>query len=224
MVPMAHDILPADPDLPLLHTRNYEVKSFLKDENTVLIRGAVMDRKPGGLYVPDDDEPLVMHHMIVDLTVAYPQMEIIDAAVVFEAHPHTTCTNIVDHYQKLIGLNIARGFTHRIRELFGGPRACTHTTALIQAMAPVAVQTLWSMQAVRAKMTGTSFSESVTPEERKRSLAMNLNTCHVWAEDGPNMSLISAGNELPPPLQIVRRYRELGLDASGWSEAMRPKG
>ena len=109
---MAHDILPDDPDLPLLHTRNYEVKSFLKDENTVLIRGAVMDRKPGGLYVPDDDEPLVMHHMIVDLTVAYPQMEIIDAAVVFEAHPHTTCTNIVDHYQKLIGLNIARGFTH----------------------------------------------------------------------------------------------------------------
>lgn len=223
MDPMAQNILPPDPDYPLLHTRNYEVRSFLKDENTVIIRGAVMDRKPGGLYVPDDVEPLVMHHMIVDLTVVYPQMEIVDAAVVFEAHPHTTCTAIVDHYQKLIGLNIARGFTHKIRELFGGPRACTHTTALIQAMAPVAMQTIWSMQAVKAKQSGATISEMVTPEERKRSLAMNLNTCHVWAEDGPNMTLINAGEELPPPLQIIRRFKELGKDPTGWSESMRPK-
>ena len=219
---MASSMLPPDPDLPLLHTRNYEVRSFLKNDNTVIIRGAVMDTKPGGLYVPDDDEPLVMHHMIVEIEVVYPDMTITGAKVVFEAHPHETCTAIVDHYHKLVGLSIARGFTHRVRELFGGPRACTHTTALIQAMAPVAVQTIWSMQATKAKLSGETFRGSITPEERKRSLAMNLNTCHVWAEDGPNMALVNAGEELPPPLQIIRRYRELGKDPTGWSETMRP--
>jgi len=37
-------------------------------------------------------------------------------------------------------LSIARGFTHKVRGLFGGPRGCTHTTALSQAMAPEAIQ------------------------------------------------------------------------------------
>ena len=46
----------------------------------------------------------------------------------------------------LVGLSIARGFTHRVRELFGGPRGCTHTTALLQAMAPIAMQCFWSMR------------------------------------------------------------------------------
>ena len=58
------------------------------------------------------------------------------ADVVFEAHPHTTCPAIIEHYQGLVGLSIARGFTHQVRELFGGPRGCTHTTALLLAMAP----------------------------------------------------------------------------------------
>lgn len=217
-------MLPADPDLPLLHTRNYEVRAFQKDENTVLLRGAVMDRKPGGLYVPDDDEPLVMHHMIVEICVSYPTMEIIESSVVFNAHPHTTCTNIVDHYKKLVGLNIARGFTHKVRELFGGPRGCTHTTALLQAMAPVAVQCIWSMQAIKMQQNAGAPMEPVSPEARRKAMSINLNTCHVWAEDGENMRLIDAGLPLDPPLQIMRRFKELGKDPAEWAERMRAGG
>jgi hypothetical protein len=219
---MATDMLPPDPDLPLLHTRNYEVRAFRKDDETLVLRGAVKDTKPAGLYVPDDTEPLVIHHMIVDLTVAFPSLEITDASVVFEAHPHTTCTSITDHYTKLIGLSIARGFTHRVRELFGGPRGCTHTTALLQAMAPVAVQCFWSMQVLKARETGSSPRPPVTTEERQRMMRMNLNTCHVWAEDGVNMARINAGEPLEPPLQIVRRFRELGKDPGDWVSQLRP--
>lgn len=221
---MTPDMLPADPDLPLLHTRNYEVRAFLKDENTVLLRGAVMDRKPGGLYVPDDDEPLVMHHMVVEICVRYPTMEIIESSVVFNAHPHTTCTNIVEHYQNLVGLNIARGFTHKVRELFGGPRGCTHTTALLQAMAPVAVQCIWSIQAIKMKQNADGPMAAASPEERRKAMSINLNTCHVWAEDGENMRLIDAGQPLDPPLQIIRRFKELGKDPVEWTERMRAAG
>lgn len=221
---MTPDMLPADPDLPLLHTRNYEVRAFLKDDNTVLLRGAVMDRKPGGLYVPDDDEPLVMHHMIVEICVSYPTMEIIESSVVFNAHPHTTCTNIVEHYQNLVGLNIARGFTHKVRELFGGPRGCTHTTALLQAMAPVAVQCIWSMQAIKMKQNADASLAPASTEDRRRAMSINLNTCHVWAEDGENMQLINAGLPLDPPLQIMRRFKEMGKDPHEWTERMRAAG
>ena len=86
---------------------------------------------------------------------------VIEAAeVVFEAHPHTTCVDIVESYQGLVGLSITRGFTHKVRELFGGPRGCTHTTALLLAMGPVATQCTWSMYAAEARREGKSFMAS----------------------------------------------------------------
>jgi len=210
------DMLPPDPDLPLLHTRNYEVRAFRGSNDTLVLRGAVKDDKPAGLYVPEDDQPLTIHHMIVDLEVAFPSLEITGATVVFEAHPHNTCPAITDHYTKLVGLSIARGFTHKVRELFGGPRGCTHTTALLQAMAPVAMQCFWSMQVMEARASGGNVRSSENTPERVAMMSRNLNTCHVWSEDGEQIAAIRAGRSPEPPLQIVRRYRELGRDGGEW--------
>ena len=71
--------------------------------------------------VPDDPEPLTMHHMIVELEVAFPSLQITAADVIFDAHPHTMCPVITEHYKELVGLSIARGFTHEVRQRFGGP-------------------------------------------------------------------------------------------------------
>jgi hypothetical protein len=135
------DIVPhpegVDPDTDLIHERAYVVRAYRKDAHTLLLRGAVRDQKPPGLYVPNDPEPLTVHHMIVDLHIEVPSLEIVQAKAVLQTHPHANCTRIEDHYENLVGLSIARGFTHKVRELFGGPRGCTHTTALLQAMAPV---------------------------------------------------------------------------------------
>ena len=213
-----HDLLPPDPnDLELLHTRDYEVRSFRMADDRMLLRGAVRDKKPAGLYVVDDPDPLTIHHMVVELEVSFPAMTIEAARVVFETHPHGICPNIADHYQNLIGLSIARGFTHRVRELFGGPRGCSHTTALLQAMAPVAVQSMWSFRVLSARATGgTRGSDFSTPEARMRAMAMNLNTCHIWAEDGEQVAGIKAGAPMEVPVWIVKRYQQLGLDPTSW--------
>ncbi len=136
----------------LVHERAYVVRAYVKDDRTLALRGAVRDQKPPGLYVPADPEPMTIHHMIVDLEIEVPSLVITKATAVLNVHPHLTCKNIEPHYGNLVGLSIARGFTHKVRELFGGPRGCTHTTALLQAMAPVAVQSMWSfrMRAMRA--------------------------------------------------------------------------
>lgn len=207
-----------DPVEDLVHERAYVVRAYRKDDRTLLLRGALRDQKPPGLYVPDDTEPLTVHHMIVDLEVRVPTFEIIDARAVLETHPHTNCPRIEDHYRNLIGLSIARGFTHRVRELFGGPRGCTHTTALLQAMAPVAIQSMWSLRIVAARRGGgsTDGHDFTSAESRQQAMLMNLNTCHIWAEDGEQVAAIRRGEPMEVPVWIVRRFAELGRDPDTW--------
>ena len=212
-------ILPADHDgygdiddigeLDVLHDREYRVRAFRLSADRLLIRGAVRDQKPPNLYIVDDDQPLTIHHMQIDLEVAFPSLEIVAAAVRFETHPHGGCPAIIDHYGGLVGLSIARGFTHKVRELFGGPRGCTHTTALLQAMAPVAVQCFWSMDAADAS---TTASTEDVDDRRLARWSTNLNTCHVWAEDGELVARLDAGGEFGTPIFIAKRAAELGLE------------
>ncbi len=224
-----NEILDVDPDLEVLHDREYRVRAFRKDPN-ILIRGAVRDQKPPFLYLADDTESLTIHHMQVDLEVAFPTLEIVGAVVHFEMHPNETCPSISDHYEKLIGLSIARGFTHKVRELFGGPRGCTHTTALLQAMAPVAVQCFWSMSASDAKRKAHLAAERgesvpaprrMSKAERDAQWGMNLNTCHIWADDGQMVADIRAGVEISAPLFIRKRMDDLGLAPDEWQRRSR---
>jgi hypothetical protein len=214
------DIVP-HPDgvepLDLIHERAYVVRAYRKDDQTLVIRGGVRDQKPPGLYVPGDPDPLTVHHMVVDLTIKVPELEIIDAKAALETHPHEACPRIEDHYQHLIGLSIARGFTHKVRELFGGPRGCTHTTALLQAMAPVAIQSMWSFRVKAMQSSGNKGAANFsTPESRQQAMAMNLNTCHIWAEDGDQVRNILAGEPMEVPVWIVKRFNQLGLDPASW--------
>ncbi len=211
-----------EPDYPLLHDRTYSVRSYRKSETELLIRGQVLDQKPPGMYVEEDPEPLAIHHMVIDIVVRFPDLEIIDAEVVMETHPHGSCTDITSHYGNLVGLSIARGFTHKIRELFGGPRGCTHTTALLQAMAPVAIQSIWSMRAsdpADGTPVPTPMPTNPSPEEIRKRMAHNINSCHVWREDGEQLAQALTG-EMEPPLWIIDRMDKLGLDPSTWRNRM----
>ena len=145
-------------------------------------------------------------------------LEIVDAQVGFETHPFDTCPTITESYRNLIGLNVARGFNRQVRELFGGPRGCTHTTALLQAMAPAVHQSMWS---VSIKLRRLGVLGELPPEDaetqRQRALQANLNTCHVWDEDGTRVELMRAGNDdnhLPD--SIRKRLEALGVDEERW--------
>ncbi|MGH9135098.1 MAG: DUF2889 domain-containing protein [Ilumatobacteraceae bacterium] len=198
-------------DLDVLHDREYRVRAYRLAADRLLIRGAVRDQKPPDLYIADDDEPLTIHHMQIDLEVAFPSLEIMAASVRFATHPHGGCPSIIDHYGGLVGLSIARGFTHKVRELFGGPRGCTHTTALLQAMAPVAVQCFWSMNAAEANSEPEHVDEQALHRRRRAAWLTNLNSCHVWAEDGELVKTIEAGGEFGTPIFITERAAALGI-------------
>ncbi len=210
-----NSILDADPPgMPILHDREYRVRAYRKDHDRIVIRGAVRDQKPPGLYLADDPEPLTIHHMQLDIEIAFPTLEIVDAGALFETHPMPGCPTITEHYGKLIGLSIARGFTHKVRELFGGPRGCTHITALLQAMAPVAMQCFWSMRAADARERG--IEGGVAPDRSEGTWRMNIGTCHMWAEDGDHVADLEAGKGYEVPVFLQQRLEKLGIDPDDW--------
>lgn len=200
---------PGEDEIPI-HTRTYEVKSYRIDGQTMRVRGRVTDSKPAGLYVPDDTEPLDVHDMVVDLVVSYPFLEIRSIEVVLDTHPHETCPSIEAAYQQLVGTSIARGFTRQLTTLFGGPNGCTHVGALLKAMAPVAIQSMYSMQMADPDAAKPWNSGQHDPTQEKITQSIIRDSCHVWAANGDMMRASEAGEGIEAPIWIRRRLDELG--------------
>jgi hypothetical protein len=213
----SNKLFPVDTNYPLIHTRQYQVQAFRMSDERFLLRGAIVDEKPAGLYIENDPDPIWMHHMIVELEIVYPTFLIEKASVEFKNHPHLGCTNITDHYKKLEGMSIARGFNAKVRELFGSSRGCTHIGALLAAMAPVAIQTGWSMRVSSVvDIDDASKSPEDFQEQRIKQFASTINTCHIWDEHGEMVSKVRRGEEIEMPLPVVRRLRDLGRDETDW--------
>ena len=213
----SNKLFPVDTNYPLIHTRQYQVHAFRMSDTKFLLRGVVVDEKPAGLYIENDPDPIWMHHMIVDLEIVYPTFLIEKASVEFKNHPHLGCTNITDHYKKLEGMSIARGFNAKVRELFGSSRGCTHIGALLAAMAPVAIQTGWSMRVSSVvDIDDSSKSPEDFQEQRIKQFASTINTCHIWDEHGEMVSKVRRGEEIEMPLPVVRRLRDLGRNETDW--------
>ena len=176
----------------------------------ILVRGMVHDVKPPGLYVDDDPDPLSMHRMRVELEIEYPALVIRAVDVEFDDFPQTLCPMIADDYGALVGVSITRGFTHRVRELFGGPRGCAHVTALLQAMAPAVVQSTWSMGILNQR-EATAGDDAEAPAGARRQ-PPPADSCHVWAADGELVRMVQRGETLRPMLTVRDRLVELGRD------------
>jgi hypothetical protein len=204
----------------LLHDRSYSVQVSRRSPSEIVARGRVRDEKPPGMYVEGDPDPLTMHDMTVELCVAYPSLEITAVSVEFSTYPQVACPQISDDYSGLVGVSIARGFTHKVRELFGGPRGCTHVTALLQAMAPAVVQSTWSMRILSMRESGTPWPPprpqspegSRGGEAARAAIGSNLDTCHVWAADGELVARVEGGEVIPQVIPVRVRLEARGVE------------
>jgi hypothetical protein len=84
-------------------------------------------------------------------------------------------------------------------------------------MAPVAIQSGWSMR-MGVPREAENANGMSTSEQRKRAYAINLNTCHMWDENGQMVSEIEQGIPIEVPLWITKRFKKLGLDDSEWEK------
>lgn len=202
----------------LLHTRAYEIEAFVEDETHFRLIGLMRDVRPDGLWGIVDTEPMTLHDMHIELVINGVTFEITEVRTAMLTHPQEQCPLILPVFQELVGTSIARGFGNRVKALFGGPRSCTHFVALLNAMAPVAMQARWSF--FHAVSNDSMSIMTADPEKRQESMRSgheaNRDTCHVWASEGPMFAKINAGESIGVPVWAKHRLAERGIPPEEW--------
>jgi hypothetical protein len=209
-----------------IHQRDYHVEGFEESNNTLRIVGRVHDQRPFGI-ISRDTEPLSVHDMTVELIVDIETLRIISCRSSMAAHPHDECPGILTAYKQIEGLSVIRGYTNAVRERLGGPRGCTHITALLIAMGPVITQSLWSLRWARVDVESalaavaewdadqTSAPATLSPQQ----MDSNRNTCHVWADEivhgdtdtSPSTVVTHTPVNVGTPIWARARLERLGL-------------
>jgi len=172
----------ADGAVPI-HRRTMEFEAF--DRGDVLeIVGRLRDERP---WAEDTGAVARVHDMELRVSVGVDDLVITGASARMDTFPHAECPVIEPAFAGLVGLSVARGYTREVQSRFGGPRGCTHLEQLARSLGPVVIQAVTSRRAAAVErgespdlITGTSSPWA-------------LNTCHIWAEDGPAVQKLAAG-------------------------------
>jgi hypothetical protein len=170
----------------LVHTRKISMQTFDLGSHSILVEGRLIDHrnKPKSTRASDN----LVHHMIIQLRVKGPGMVIEHATAKMPHHPRKECPEVLPWIQNLRGLEIAPGYTLKVKKLIGGIKGCAHLTSLVIAMGESAVQGYWAAYGPQKGRL------------REETIKKFINTCHLWKEDGPILKEIR-GKEGPgnPP-------------------------
>lgn len=169
-MPPAHPSVTRRP----LHRRALDVQVFARDDGLFDVEAILTDTK-------SHDVPLAgvtrkagdpIHEMHLHLTV--------DAALNITAATSDTvwmpyvgaCDEHGDVYQRLVGLNLMKGFRQAVVEHLGGTRGCTHITELCQILPTAVIQAL----AGSVIDTREGSADGAPP--------FQLDRCHALRRDG----------------------------------------
>lgn len=178
-----HDIgwvLPTPAPRERVHTRSIVCRGFRRADGLFDIEGRFIDTRPFAYRSEsrgDVAEGKALHHMQVRLTIDSSRV-IRELASAMPATPHWSCPQVNSHFQRLVGLSIAKGFKQALRERLGGIDGCTHVIGLLEAMAAAALQTF------------SSNTHAPRPSSEPRPVHVwkidaLIDTCYAYRRDGP---------------------------------------
>ena len=163
-----------------IHTRMIECRGFRREDGLWDIEGHLTDTKTysfknehRGEVKPG--EPI--HQMWMRLTVD-DTLVIRGVECATDHSPFAVCPAIIPNFQRLVGMNIAKGFINKVREQLGGVEGCTHLVEMIGPVATVAFQTIFPYRNRMAEAKGQNPDASTSRKPRL------LNTCHAFSETG----------------------------------------
>lgn len=170
--------LPSSSPRKLLHLRDIKLRGYEREDGLVDIEAHMTDTKTyswgnqdrGGIHA---GEPL--HDMWLRTTIKQ-DMTIVAVDVAMDATPHTICPGVLPNFQRLVGLNISKGFLKSAMQVLGGVEGCTHLRELLQQLGTVAFQTMFSIR---------GHKKPVTEPQKSGIAPFLLNTCYSYDEHGP---------------------------------------
>ncbi len=158
-----------------VHQRDLKIKTFKTENNQIIVEGSLIDNRlidihhHSGVVKPAG----TVHFMVIRLLVD-SEFTIREVETEMPCHPHDECPETINSLQQIKDLKITRGFTMKIKEMFGKGKGCSHLSELIIAMGPATVQGAF-----------TAFSSTPLPESRRETMKPFLqDTCWVWRKDG----------------------------------------
>jgi len=159
----------------LVHTRDISMQTSDLGDHRILVEGSLIDRRyqPGQSGPPGEAEPV--HNMVVRLKVKGPEMLIEQAEAEMPHHPRKECPEVLPWIRNLEGLEVAPGYSMKVKRAIGGTRGCAHLTSLVISMGESAVQGYWAAYGAEGRKRGL----------REQTIRKFINTCHLWKEDGP---------------------------------------
>lgn len=158
----------------LLHRRAFDVQVYARDDGYYEVEAGLTDTKTRDITMADGirraGEPI--HDMGLQLLVD-TQLTIHAAASQTRWMPYPgACDQHGDAYQRLVGLNLLKGFRLGVKERLAGIKGCTHLTELCQVL-PTAV-----IQAFAGLVIDTrEGDESGNPP-------FQIDKCHALRSDG----------------------------------------
>ena len=159
----------------LVHTREISMRTSDQGGHTILVEGSLIDHRYRPRQNDASEESELVHHMVIRLKVKGPGMLIEQADATMPHHPREECPEVLPWIRNLEGLEIAPGYSMRVKRVIGGIKGCAHLTSLVIAMGESAVQGYWAAyELVRGR---TALNE--------QTIRKFINTCHLWKEDGP---------------------------------------
>lgn len=158
-----------------VHLRAIDLRGFKRHDGLFDIEGHLTDRKTTPFAAVCGQaraalEPI--HDIRVRLTIDIG-MRVIAAEASSDATPYSVCTQAESSLQRLVGVDMRRGWTRAVRELAGGNRGCTHIQEVLRTLGGAAFQMM------------VPFWREL-PEDATSVL---LDTCVALARDSPIVAM-----------------------------------
>lgn len=170
----------------LLHLRDIAIRGYLRTDGMIDIEAHMKDTKTYSFGNHDRgriNAGEALHGMALRLTLDVTLM-VHHAEAAMDHTPHAICPGVAPNFARLEGLTIGRGFLKGAMQRVGGVDGCTHLRELLQQVATVAIQTMFSLRAHKAAREGGET------EDRWEIPPTLLNSCHAYNENGPLVAAV----------------------------------
>ena len=158
-----------------MHRRAIDVQVFARDDGLYEAEARLIDTKTRDLLVGGQPRAAgeALHEMVLTLVVD-AQLNILAAHSDSLAAPYPgQCDQHGDAYQRLVGLNLMKGFRAEVKKRLGGVQGCTHITELCSVL-PTAV-----LQGFAGVVI--DIREGAPSEQQP----WQIDRCHALRGDGP---------------------------------------
>lgn len=165
----------------LLHLRDISVRGFLRADGMMDVEARLTDTKTynfGNDHRSRIEAGEALHGMALRLTIDQ-DLKVWAAEAAMDHTPYAICPGAAPNFARLAGLTIGKGFLRGAAQRLGGPEGCTHLRELLQQIATVAIQTMFSVQAHKA------VCEGMAEENEWKVPDYLVDTCYAYAKTGP---------------------------------------